>query len=64
MANRVESFSIRRHHTKTNQLVDWFKRRSITEGPNFSTMVLEALKLYKEKLDGEKVSAQDPRTKS
>ena len=50
---RIVSFSIRERRTKETQLIEWYKRHSISVGPNFSSLCLAALKHYKESvLDG------------
>ena len=50
---RIVTFSVRERRTKETQLIDWYRRHSISVGPDFSSLCLAALKHYKETvLDG------------
>lgn len=50
MSSRVVSFSVRRRRTKETALVNWYKNHSIAIGPDFSSLMLAAMKYYKEEV--------------
>jgi len=49
MATRIYSFSVKETDDKAKKLVEEVKLKSAKKGVNFSFVVLESLKLYKEK---------------
>lgn len=50
-SGQIVTFSIRASDTKACKLVDELKDYSIQKGVKFSYMMIEAMKLYKEKLE-------------
>ena len=59
MQSRIVSFSVKPRRVEENKLVSWYKNHSIAIGPDFSSLMLAAMKHYKEAVLTPRVEVSD-----